>query len=159
MRTQPFSTVAMAALLALMALQGCASSSHPSNSATTTDSIIEDLEAAERAMDRGDLNEAERLYRALADESPDLISPHFQLGVIAYQQQRLEDARRAFKAVRERDVGHVLATHNLAIVHLETARQLLREHQRLAPVSARRPALVEVRRAIRKLGEANSPSP
>lgn len=146
-------------LILCLSLTGCATNGHSTSGNARTDAVIEDLEAADRAMGRGDLAEAERLYRALINEAPDLISPHFQLGVIAYQQRRLEDARHAFEAVRERDRGHVLAIHNLAIVHLEAARQLLLEHQRLAPVSAQRPTLVEIRRALHELGEDHAAAP
>ena len=152
----PLRTLLMAFWLSLT---GCAATGHSTSGNTPTEPVIEDLEAADQAMERGDLDEAERLYRELTGEAPDLISPQFQLGVIAYQQRRLDDARRAFEAVRDRDRGHVLATHNLAIVHLEAARQLLLEHQRLAPVSAQRPTLVEIRRALHQLGEDHTAAP
>ncbi len=140
-------------LLAAAAMSACASLPVELPGQGPTTDVIADLEAADAAMARGDVAEAKRRYQALIEARPSLVSPHFQLGVIAYQDGQLGQAQTAFETVRARDGGHVLATHNLAVVHLEAARSLLAEHERLAPVSAARPALMRVRRAIEALSQ------
>ena len=137
----------LALIVSMLLLQGCL--------ALTPDgppSVIETLAAADRALERGDLERARAGYEEAIEQSPSLVSPHFQLGIIAYGRGDNPAAMNRFEAALERDPGHVLATYNLAVVHLQQARSLLDRHERLAPVSAGRPALIEIRRAIGALG-------
>ncbi|PYZ99624.1 hypothetical protein A6K26_008000 [Gammaproteobacteria bacterium 2W06] len=137
-------------LLAVAALlQGCVAL--PSNNAP---SVIERLARADAALEHGDPERARQGYEAVIERSPELVSPHFQLGLIAYGAGNSHNAIEHFEAALARDPGHVLATYNLAVVHLQQARRRLGQHERLAPVSAGRPALVDLRRAIDALGEA-----
>jgi tetratricopeptide (TPR) repeat protein len=134
---------------AALALAGCVAL--PTNESP---SAIERLARADNALERGDRDRARRGYRAVIEQAPELVSPHFQLGLIAYAAGEPDTAIHRLGAVLARDPGHVLATYNLAIVHLQQARMLLDQHERLAPVSAGRPALIDLRRAIDALGES-----
>ncbi|MDR9433298.1 MAG: hypothetical protein RI539_04960 [Spiribacter sp.] len=120
-----------------------------------TSNAIEQLESADRAFRTGDLEQATADYKAVIRRSDDLASPHFQLGRLAYQKAKLKQAQTHFAAALSIDANHVPATYNLAIIHLQQARLLLSEHKRLAPVSAEKPALVAVRKAIESIGKAN----
>jgi len=111
----------------------------------------EKLEKAEKAFRNGDLETANQLYGEVADAQPRLISPHLRLGIIDYRQGRPKGAAGHFQAVLQRNPDHVVATYNLAVTHLQRARALLDRHERLAPVSASRPALVNVRKALERL--------
>mgnify|MGYP002476343703 CR=1 FL=1 len=121
--------------------------------------VIEELENADRAFAQGDLETAQSGYERALDASPELISPHFQLGLIAYGRGNDQTAMTHFNAVLTRDPGHVLATYNLAVVHLQIARGLLERHEQLAPVSAGRPELLAIRQAIESLGRTTTPDP
>ncbi len=116
--------------------------------------VIDAMERADNALRRGDLQSAQRDYQRVIEQAPELASPHFQLGVIAYQQRQLNTAMQHFRAARQRNGDHVLATHNLAVVHLESARGLLMVHEQLAPVSAANPQLIAIREAIEALNQA-----
>jgi len=140
-------SVRLVALAAM--LQGCVAM--PTNHAP---SVIERLARADTALERGDLERARRGYESVIEQSPELVSPYFQLGLIAYGAADPNAAIEHFEAALARDPGHVLATYNLAIVHLQQARLLLDQHERLAPVSAGQPGLVDLRRAIDALGKA-----
>ncbi|WP_200833692.1 hypothetical protein, partial [Spiribacter roseus] len=67
-------------LLAVAALlQGCVAL--PSNNAP---SVIERLARADAALEHGDPERARQGYEAVIERSPELVSPHFQLGLLAY---------------------------------------------------------------------------
>ena len=141
--------VSLALIAPMLLLQGCL--------ALTPDgapSVIETLAAADSALERGELERARVGYEKAIDQSPTLVSPHFQLGIIAYGRGDNPSAMNRFEAALERDPGHVLATYNLAVVHLQQARSLLDRHERLAPISAGRPALIGIRQAIGALGRS-----
>lgn len=131
------------ALVAMFLLQGCLALTPQAAPST-----VETLAAADKALERGDRAAARRGYEAAIARAPDLVSPHFQLGVMAYGRGDDRAARRRFSDALERDPGHVLATYNLAIVHLQQARMLLDRHEQLAPVSAGRADLMAIRAAI-----------
>ena len=139
--------VSLALIVPMLLLQGCLALTPDAST-----SVIETLTAADSALERGDLERARAGYEKAIEQSPALVSPHLQLGIIAYGRGDDAGAMMHFNAALERDPGHVLATYNLAIVHLQKARSLLDRHERLAPVSAGRPALIRVRRAIDELG-------
>lgn len=134
--------------LPALILQGCLATTGLDRPHT-----VEQLEEADQALAEGDLETAQRGYENAISRSPALVSPHFQLGLIAYGRGRDRTAIEHFNAVLNRDPGHVLATYNLAMVHLQVARGLLARHEELAPVSAGRPALMAVREAIESLGQ------
>ena len=138
----------------MIGLSGCAHLTSESAQSKDTSALMAKLDNADAALARGDWDDARQAYQAVVDTAPALVSPHFGLGVIAYRQGELTAARRHFRAVIERDRGHVLATHNLAMVNLEAARRQLKRHEALAPVSAARPGLMAVRRALEALGRA-----
>ncbi len=118
----------------------------------------EKLEKADKAFRDGDWETANELYGAVAEAQPRLISPHLRLGIIDYRQGRPKGAAGHFEAVLQRNPDHVVATYNLAVTHLQRARTLLDRHEQLAPVSASRPALVDVRKALERLkGEKQTP--
>ena len=144
------------AALALVAalLQGCLATG-----ASQRPAVVETLQRADTAFAQGELGEAQAAYQRAIEGSPGLVSPHFQLGLIAYQRGETGRASAHFDAVLERDPGHVLATYNLAMVHLQRARALLERHRRLAPVSAGRPPLIALRRAIEALSERTPADP
>ncbi|WP_081695574.1 tetratricopeptide repeat protein [Spiribacter curvatus] len=141
----------LALIVPVLLLQGCLALT-PDGSA----SVIETLATADNALERGDLEQARAGYEKAIARSPTLVSPHFQLGIIAYSRGDDQAAINRFEAALARDPGHVLATYNLAVVHLQQARSLLDRHERLAPVSAGRPALIEIRHAIGALGRSPS---
>ncbi|MEX0430667.1 tetratricopeptide repeat protein [Spiribacter insolitus] len=145
------STTMTALCLLAIALQGCLATAGLDRPAP-----LEQLDSADQALAQGDLETAQRGYEDAIAASPDLISPHFQLGLIAYGRGNDRSAIQRFNAVLERDPGHVLATYNLAMVHLQRARALLKRHESLAPVSAGRPGLLAVRRAIESLGQTRT---
>ena len=133
--------------LPALVLQGCLATTGLDRPDT-----VAQLEAADQALAQGDLEAAQTGYESALATSPELVSPHFQLGLIAYGRGRDSTAIEHFNAVLDRDPGHVLATYNLAVVHLQVARALLARHEELAPVSAGRPDLLAVREAIESLG-------
>lgn len=120
----------------------------------------EQLAQADKAFRNGDLRVARKLYDAVTEARPQLISPHLRLGIIDYRRGQPKAAGRHFRAVLKRNPDHVVATYNLAITHLQTARALLKRHEQLAPVSAARPGLVDVREALERLRrERQAPEP
>jgi Tfp pilus assembly protein PilF len=138
-----------------MVLTGCAT--HSANQPTgRTPALIQQLDGAAAALRAGEIEKAERLYMSIATDYPKIAVAHLQLGNMAYQSNRSEAAQQHFKTALEREPGHVLATYNLAMVHLQSARELLADHKELAPVTAARPGLVAIRQALEGL---NSPAP
>ncbi|WP_165385720.1 tetratricopeptide repeat protein [Spiribacter vilamensis] len=139
----------LALIVPMLLLQGCLALT-PNG----PPSVIETLAAADSALERGDIEQARMGYERALEQSPALVSPHFQLGIIAYGRGDDPAALEHFDAALERDPGHVLATYNLAVVHLQQARSLLDRHERLAPISAGRPDLIRIRQAIGALGRS-----
>lgn len=137
----------------IMTLSAC--SSHlPLNTGSTLDR----LERADNAFRAGQIEQAKRHYQTVIKRSPEMVSPHFQLGRIAYRDAQLDQAKTHFANALERNPNHIPATYNLAIIHLQTARTLLAKHQTLAPLTAARPELKTMREAIEALANPAKPA-
>lgn len=120
--------------------------------------FTERAEAADTAFQRGRYNQAAELYSQLATENRSLVMPTHRLGIIAYHANDLPEAQRQFQRTLNRDPNHAPSQYNLAIVHLESARQLLRQHERLAPQQAAQPSLLSIRRALEAIVTEDSTS-
>ncbi len=136
----------------LITLSACASGL-PLN----TGGALDRLERADNAFRTGQIEQAKQHYQAVIQRSPEMVSPHFQLGRIAYRNAQLDQAKAHFTDALARNPNHIPATYNLAIIHLQTARTLLAKHHTLAPVTAARPELKAVREAIEALGSPEAP--
>lgn len=147
--------IPFACLFLGISLAGCAIPSDNQRSGRTP-ALITQLDDATEAIRNDQPDKAARLYRSIAADYPNLAVAHLHLGNLAYQDDRPEAAQQHFKSALEREPGHVLATYNLAMVHLQTARELLAEHEQLAPVTAARPALVEIRQALEGLNRSHA---
>ncbi len=133
-------------IICCILLQACAIT-HEAAQKTT----IDRLESADKAFKAEDFNQAERDYEQIAAKSPDLILPHFRLGLIAYHRGDLEKAADYYNRVLAKDQNHAPGIYNAAMIHLEQARRLLNQYEQAAPREAAMPRLTELRRAIEAL--------
>lgn len=136
--------------IACLVIAACTTPSAPPHQA------IDTLEKADNAFRAGNFALAQTHYESVIKDAPEIASAHFQLGRIAYRDTQLSQASVHFEAALAINPDHVPATYNLAIIHLQSARTLLAKHQTLAPVSAARPTLINVREAIEAIGKPSS---
>jgi tetratricopeptide (TPR) repeat protein len=67
-----------------------------------------------RLKERGDLVEAERCFRGIVEQVPDLPDPHHSLGVVLQLQERPAEAIGHYRTALALDPGFVKAHYNLA---------------------------------------------
>ncbi|MBS3785804.1 MAG: tetratricopeptide repeat protein [Gammaproteobacteria bacterium] len=113
--------------------------------------FTERLELADKAFQQGQHDQASALYTTLADENRGLPMPTHRLGIIAYHANDLPEAQTQFERTLTREPEHAASQYNLAMVHLESARRLLRQHERLQPTRAANPTLMGLRRALEQI--------
>lgn len=132
-------------------LQACAITQETAQRTT-----IDHLESADKAFKARDFGQAKIHYEQIAAASPELTLPYFRLGLIAYQRGDLAEAADHYERVLAKDPNHAPGIYNAAMIHLEQARRLLKQHEQVAPREATIPKLIELRRAIEALRQAPS---
>lgn len=113
--------------------------------------FTERLELADKAFQQGQHERASALYTTLADDNRGLSLPTHRLGIMAYHANDLPEAQEQFERTLAREPEHAASQYNLAMVHLESARRLLRQHERLQPKRAASPTLMGLRRALEQI--------
>jgi tetratricopeptide (TPR) repeat protein len=74
------------------------------------------------AMKNGKDEAAMRLFSAIAEQNPQLASPHTDLGILYYRQGRLKEAETAFKDALQRDAKDYVAANYLGMIYRSEGR-------------------------------------
>jgi tetratricopeptide (TPR) repeat protein len=94
----------------------------------------------------GDLEAAANEFRAAAASAPDRAAPHYDLALVAHQQNRYREAREGYLRALSLDPGHLNARYNLSLLTHAAGADLEAAHhldllRRAAPDDARLAAL------------------
>ena len=73
--------------------------------------------AAVNAMQAGKDETAINLFTAIAEQNPQLASPHTDLGILFYRHERLKEAEAAFQAALQRDGKDYVAANYLGMIY------------------------------------------
>jgi len=84
--------------------------------------IEERYEQGARLKEAGDLEGAERCFRLIVEQQPELPDPQYSLGVMLQLQGRLPEAISHYRLATTIDPGFVKAHYNLAYAYLRCAR-------------------------------------
>lgn len=74
------------------------------------------------AMKNGKDEAAMRLFSVIAEQNPQLASPHTDLGILYYRQRRLKEAETAFKDALQRDAKDYVAANYLGMIYRSEGR-------------------------------------
>ncbi|MBV8031890.1 MAG: tetratricopeptide repeat protein [Betaproteobacteria bacterium] len=138
-----------AALLAALALGGCANGSSPMQMFDGDPDVVTINREAELAYESGDAAKAEALYKSLARRMPNDAETWFRLGNLYARANRPDEAANAYQRALIANNTNARAWHNLSVIRLRQAwAAMLQAHDNLKPDS---PLYAEVETVLKQL--------
>lgn len=107
------------ALVAMIALSGCATAPRPAppEAAETAQAELQAaFSAAVEALEQGQLANARARFQALAEANPEKAGPLANLGIIAFREGDLEAAQGWFERTLAVNPNHVTALNHLGVI-------------------------------------------